>query len=70
MNVIPSRFMEGVFVLKGTAVPRRYRKKGVYQIMKCYILKDKAKDAFKFLADKGYIEYYIQIASAHRLRME
>jgi hypothetical protein len=56
LNVIPTSFWEEGFVYGVESMPRKYRKEGTYIVWEIYLIKDKAREAFKFLKDRGYME--------------
>ncbi|WP_285059803.1 hypothetical protein [Pedobacter ginsengisoli] len=53
-NAIPSGFIKEIFILGGKSMPGKYRKEGTHLVWEIYLINDKAREAFKFLKDKGY----------------
>lgn len=53
-NAIPGFFIEKIYLFGKESMPNKYRKEGTFEVWEIYLHKDKVRDAFKLLKDKGY----------------
>lgn len=55
-NAIPSKFIKEIFIFGVKSMPGKYRKEGTHVVWEIYLINEKAREAFKFLKDKGYTQ--------------